>query len=312
MHCYDLYESPHGRMLLVANAEGLSGVYFDGQKYLPKVDPEWRRDARHAPLRQTKRELAEYFGGERERFETALAPEGTPFQRSVWKAISTVGFGKTITYADLARRAGYPGSARAAGAATGRNPISIIVPCHRIGRQPDRLCGRARSKARAARARVGNSGLAGCRLRSAPTRGLESASDLYFEAVVVGWRRISAATGDFEVASLSGSHAARNVRGVLIHELALLEQLDFDLKPARRTRARVLQRTDNRDALVALLFLDIRQHNVLARCIRGAIDVRVRSGAALILIHPVGLSNESGSDRGDREAETQEETADDR
>jgi methylated-DNA-[protein]-cysteine S-methyltransferase len=119
-------------MLLVANAEGLSGVYFDGQKYLPKVDPEWRRDARHAPLRQTKRELAEYFGGERERFETALAPEGTPFQRSVWKAISTVGFGKTITYADLARRAGYPGSARAAGAATGRNPISIIVPCHRI------------------------------------------------------------------------------------------------------------------------------------------------------------------------------------
>jgi methylated-DNA-[protein]-cysteine S-methyltransferase len=96
------------------------------------VDPEWRRDARHAPLRQAKRELAEYFGGERERFEAALAPEGTPFQRSVWKAISTVGFGKTITYADLARRAGYPGSARAAGAATGRNPISIIVPCHRI------------------------------------------------------------------------------------------------------------------------------------------------------------------------------------
>jgi methylated-DNA-[protein]-cysteine S-methyltransferase len=132
MHYYDLYESPHGRMLLVANDEGLSGVYFDGQKYLPKVDPEWRRDARHALLRQAKRELAEYFGGERERFETALAPEGTPFQRSVWKAISKVGFGKTITYAELARRAGYPGSARAAGAATGRNPISIIVPCHRI------------------------------------------------------------------------------------------------------------------------------------------------------------------------------------
>ncbi|TMH81060.1 MAG: methylated-DNA--[protein]-cysteine S-methyltransferase [Betaproteobacteria bacterium] len=131
MHYYDLYESPHGRMLLVA-AEGLSGVYFDGQKYLPHVWPEWRRDARHAPLRQAKRELAEYFGGERERFETTLAPEGTPFQQSVWKAISTVAFGKTITYDELARRAGCPGSARAAGAATGRNPISIIVPCHRI------------------------------------------------------------------------------------------------------------------------------------------------------------------------------------
>jgi methylated-DNA-[protein]-cysteine S-methyltransferase len=132
MHYYDLYESPHGRMLLVADEEALSGVYFDGQKYFPKVASDWQRDARHAPLRQAKRELAEYFGGERVSFEIALAPEGTPFQRSVWKGISTVGFGKTITYSELARRAGLPGSARAAGAATGRNPISIIVPCHRI------------------------------------------------------------------------------------------------------------------------------------------------------------------------------------
>lgn len=132
MRYYDLYESPHGRMLLAASGEGLSGVWFDGQKYFPRVDPDWRRDARHAPLRQAKQELSEYFGGGRKRFETALAPEGTPFQRSVWKAISTVGFGETLTYAELARRAGCPGSARAAGAATGRNPISIIVPCHRI------------------------------------------------------------------------------------------------------------------------------------------------------------------------------------
>jgi len=132
MHYYDLYESPQGRMLLVADGEGLSGIYFDGQKYLPRVDPDWRRDACHAPLRQAKRELAEYFGGGRKRFETALAPEGTPFQQTVWKAISAVGFGKTITYSELALHAGFPGSARAAGAATGRNPISIIVPCHRI------------------------------------------------------------------------------------------------------------------------------------------------------------------------------------
>jgi len=132
MHYYDYYESPHGRMLLVASGEGLSGVYFDRQKYLPQVEQGWRRDARHAPLRQAKQELSEYFGGERKRFETALAPGGTPFQQDVWKAISSVGFGETITYAELARRAGCPGSARAAGAATGRNPISIIVPCHRI------------------------------------------------------------------------------------------------------------------------------------------------------------------------------------
>ena len=132
MHYYDLHESPQGRLLLVADGEGLSGVYFDGQKYFPKVASAWQRDTRHAPLRQAKRELAEYFGGERKRFESPLAPEGTPFQQSVWKAISTVGFGKTITYSELALRAGCPGSARAAGAATGRNPISIIVPCHRI------------------------------------------------------------------------------------------------------------------------------------------------------------------------------------
>ena len=132
MKHYDFYDSPHGRMLLVANDEGLCGVYFDGQKYLPDVDSEWRRDPRYATLEQAKRELAEYFGGGRKRFETALAPEGTPFQRTVWKAISTVAFGETITYGELARRAGSSGSARAAGAATGRNPIGVIVPCNRI------------------------------------------------------------------------------------------------------------------------------------------------------------------------------------
>ena len=130
MKHYDFYDSPHGRMLLVANDEGLCGVYFDGQKYLPKFDG--REDPQHPALRQAKRELGEYFGGKRKRFETVLAPEGTPFQRSVWKAISTVAFGETITYGELARRAGSNGSARAAGAATGRNPIGIIVPCHRI------------------------------------------------------------------------------------------------------------------------------------------------------------------------------------
>jgi len=132
MHCYDFHESPYGRMLLVANDDGLCGVYFDGQKHLRKIEPQWRRDASHPALRQAKRELTEYFAGERKRFEVALAPEGTPFQRAVWNAISTVGFGQTISYAELARKAGRAGSARAAGAATGRNPIGVIVPCHRI------------------------------------------------------------------------------------------------------------------------------------------------------------------------------------
>ena len=132
MHSYDLYDGPHGRILLVATRGGLTGVYFDGQKYHPQIEPEWRPDPRQAALRQAKRELAEYFAGVRRRFETPLTPDGTPFQRAIWKAISTVPFGTTISYGELARRAGFPGAARAAGAATGRNPIGIIVPCHRI------------------------------------------------------------------------------------------------------------------------------------------------------------------------------------
>lgn len=132
MRYYDSYESPHGRMLLVATEGGVCGVFFNGQKYFPAKDKEWKRDARHAPLKQAKRELAEYFAGRRTRFEVALEPAGTPFQRAVWKAIAKVRFGETISYAELARRAGHDGSARAAGAATGRNPIGIIVPCHRI------------------------------------------------------------------------------------------------------------------------------------------------------------------------------------
>jgi methylated-DNA-[protein]-cysteine S-methyltransferase len=148
MFYYDFYESPHGRMLLVAREEGLSGVYFEGQKYHPQVGAQWQRDPQHAPLAQAKCELAEYFHDGRKRFETRLAPEGTQFQQLVWRAISTVDFGTTITYGELARRAGFPGSARAAGAATGRNPLTIIVPCHRIVGASGQLTGYAGGIAR--------------------------------------------------------------------------------------------------------------------------------------------------------------------
>jgi len=132
MRYYDTYQSPHGQMLLVATGKGLAGVYFRGQKYFPDAKKQWQRDPRCAILKQAKRELAQYFAGRRKRFDVALDPDGTPFQRSVWKSIARVAFGKTLTYGELAKRAGHPGSARAAGAATGRNPISIMVPCHRI------------------------------------------------------------------------------------------------------------------------------------------------------------------------------------
>src|SRR4029079_4981097 len=129
---YDHIESPCGRMLLVARDDALTGVYFEGQKYDSPVQPEWIRDPDHHVVRQTRAELTEYFAGARKRFDVPLAAEGTSFQEAVWKASSTGPFATTITYAELARRAGVPGSARAAGAATGRNPLTIIVPCHRI------------------------------------------------------------------------------------------------------------------------------------------------------------------------------------
>jgi methylated-DNA-[protein]-cysteine S-methyltransferase len=132
MRYYDTYQSPHGRMLLVATEDGICGIFFHGQKYFPEKDKTWKYKPDHVPLKQAKRELTEYFTGKRRRFNVALDPDGTPFQRSVWKAISRVAFGRTTTYGALAAKAGCPGSARAAGAATGRNPISIVVPCHRI------------------------------------------------------------------------------------------------------------------------------------------------------------------------------------
>lgn len=132
MRYYDTFESPFGGMLLTASDDGLSGVYFDRQKHHPKRAGDWKHAPENARLKRAKRQLAEYFSGARKRFDLTLDPRGTDFQRAVWKAISGVPYGETISYGELARRAGFPEGARAAGAATGRNPIGIVVPCHRI------------------------------------------------------------------------------------------------------------------------------------------------------------------------------------
>lgn len=131
MRYYDTLKSPQGEMLVAATDRGLCGVWFKGQKYFPPMK-QWTRDPGHPLVQRAKKELAEFFAGKRRRFTVALDPQGTDFQKKVWKAIYGVGFGQTISYGELARRAGRPGSARAAGAATGRNPLCVIVPCHRI------------------------------------------------------------------------------------------------------------------------------------------------------------------------------------
>jgi len=124
--------TPQGTLVAIARGAALTGLYFENQKYFPPMDPAWREDPGAAPLAECARQVHEYFEGSRTAFDLPLAPEGTDFQRRVWEEIARIPFGKTITYSQLASRAGAPGSARAAGAATGRNPISIVVPCHRV------------------------------------------------------------------------------------------------------------------------------------------------------------------------------------
>jgi len=129
---YARIATPLGTLVAVAAGGALTGLYFDEQQYFPAIGAGWREDADALPLRECARQVGEYFEGRRHAFDLPLAAEGTDFQRRVWQQIARIPFGETITYAELARRAGAPGSARAAGAATGRNPISIVVPCHRV------------------------------------------------------------------------------------------------------------------------------------------------------------------------------------
>ena len=129
---YDHVASPLGTMLLIAQGDALAGIHFEGGRYQPAIGADWRRSRDHPAVRAAKTQLGEYFAGGRTRFELLLAPMGTAFQRAVWQAIGNVPYGATIAYRELATRAGRPGSIRAAGAATGRNPWTIVVPCHRI------------------------------------------------------------------------------------------------------------------------------------------------------------------------------------
>lgn len=129
---FDFVESPLGRLRVTAVRDGLASIGFDGDRYSPPLDPAWVRDPALPLLRRASAQLDAYFSGRLEAFDLALVPAGTLFQKTVWKAIEGVSLGATISYAELARRAGCPGGARAAGAATGRNPLAIVVPCHRI------------------------------------------------------------------------------------------------------------------------------------------------------------------------------------
>ncbi|HYF36259.1 MAG TPA: methylated-DNA--[protein]-cysteine S-methyltransferase, partial [Prosthecobacter sp.] len=124
-------DSPLGRMVLAATEQGLCGVYFHDQRYLPEGRGTWvRDDGRFAGI---IRHLEEYFSGKTAALETTFDfVQGTPFQRAVWEALRQIPLGRTWTYGQLAARLGKETAVRAVGAAVGRNPLSIVVPCHRV------------------------------------------------------------------------------------------------------------------------------------------------------------------------------------
>ncbi|HCV41084.1 methylated-DNA--[protein]-cysteine S-methyltransferase [Pseudomonas vlassakiae] len=129
---FTLLPSPVGTLTLVARGERLAAVLWEEERENRVRLGELHRDDRHPTLRETARQLGEYFAGTRQRFELALDFAGTEFQRQVWAALLTIPFGQTRSYRDIACQIGNPGAVRAVGAANGRNPISIIAPCHRV------------------------------------------------------------------------------------------------------------------------------------------------------------------------------------
>ena len=126
------YLSPLGPMIVAATGSGLAGVWFEGQRHLPDHSG-WPHAPGHPVLATAVQQLSDYFAGHRTRFDLPLDLQGgTAFQQSVWQALLAIPSGATTSYGDLSQRVGRPAAVRAVGAAVGRNPVSIVVPCHRV------------------------------------------------------------------------------------------------------------------------------------------------------------------------------------
>ena len=140
----DLCPSPLGDMRLACQEDHLIGIWFvDKQQHAP-AHTTWIRHTDHPVLQRAAQQLSEYFAGERHTFELPVQPAwGTPFQQKIWQALSHVPFGHTCTYGDIAQRIGQPSAVRAVGAAIGKNPHSVVVPCHRVLGASGKLTGYA-------------------------------------------------------------------------------------------------------------------------------------------------------------------------
>lgn len=125
-------DSPLGGITLAATDQGLAGAWFDHQRHWPDTHG-WQTDDAHPVLRRAASQLGDYFAGRRDHFDLPLdLTHGTAFQQSVWQALLAIPAGRTTSYGALSAEVGKPAAVRAVGAAVGRNPISVIVPCHRV------------------------------------------------------------------------------------------------------------------------------------------------------------------------------------
>jgi len=133
MNAFSYIESPIGRLLLTCDGTALTGLYM-GPELSRKTASTggWVEDGTVGPLPAAMRQLSEYFAGSRREFDLPLSLQGTVFQTRVWRLLGEIRYGETWSYGDLAKRLDNPGASRAVGLANGRNPISIIVPCHRV------------------------------------------------------------------------------------------------------------------------------------------------------------------------------------
>jgi len=127
---YDELPTPIGRLRLVADGQGLREVWFDGGRHQKAPAPQWKHDA--GRLAFARVQLEEYFAGTRQAFALPLHPIGTPFQLAVWQELARIPYGTTTSYGAVAQRIGQPQAVRAVGAANGRNPLPIVLPCHRV------------------------------------------------------------------------------------------------------------------------------------------------------------------------------------
>jgi methylated-DNA-[protein]-cysteine S-methyltransferase len=132
--CY--VDSPIGRLMLTSDGTALTGLYMNLYRNkptkLPTLEDDWLQNATIDPLPAAARQLKEYFAGARQEFDLPLSATGTDFQKRVWRELTKIPFGQTRSYGQLAKRLGNPNGSRAVGLANGRNPIAIIVPCHRV------------------------------------------------------------------------------------------------------------------------------------------------------------------------------------